>query len=226
VRTFFLFWILSSLLHSPLLALLVMGLFFYLGEAQWQGRYFNPARFFNRQSAISSLRRTLTVNPHDVSARNDLGRLLAEKGRFAEAREQLEAAIERMDDSAETQYWLGVALAGCGESEQAIEHLRRAVELEPRHGYGEARVTLAEALLESGDAAGATEQAAEAVRINTSSVKGWTILALAELARGNRQAAREACTRAEEAFADLPHYLRLANRPWRRQARRSARSID
>lgn len=47
----------------------------------------------SRQSAIIWYRRTLTLNPYDLQALNDLGAAYAETGRFTEAMEYLQRAV-------------------------------------------------------------------------------------------------------------------------------------
>jgi tetratricopeptide (TPR) repeat protein len=57
---------------------------------------------------------------------------LFEEGRFAEAKERLEAAVSEFPDEGGVLYNLACAEARLGEREQALDHLTRAVELEER----------------------------------------------------------------------------------------------
>jgi tetratricopeptide (TPR) repeat protein len=54
------------------------------------------------------------------------------EGRFAEAKERLEAAAAEFPDAGGPLYNLACAEAQLGEPDAALEHLARAVELEPR----------------------------------------------------------------------------------------------
>jgi tetratricopeptide (TPR) repeat protein len=54
------------------------------------------------------------------------------EGRFAEAKERLEGAVAEFPDAGGPLYNLACAEALLGEHEAALEHLARAVELEPR----------------------------------------------------------------------------------------------
>lgn len=225
MRTFFLFYILNSFLGNPLLALLVLGLVFWISEAQWSGRYFNPSSWFQRRGELHKLRTRVETNPHDVAAHNDLGRLLLLKGKVADSIQHLRKAVVRMDDSAETQYWLGRALLADGKTDEAIEHLKTALKLEPRHNYGQPWVVLARGLLDRDRAQEAVGAAQQAVAINTSTVEGWLLLGQAQLAIEDRQGAKHSFAAAEKAYDGLPRYLRLESRGFARQARKLSRGL-
>jgi tetratricopeptide (TPR) repeat protein len=223
VRTFFLFIILNSLLGSPVLAILVILAMAWFAEAQWTGRYFNPASWMKGRSELTDLQHKVAINPHDVGAHNDIGRILVRKGKASQGLEHLRKAIVRMDDSAETQYWLGLALMETGETQEGERHIRQALVIDPRHAYGEPWVQLSRRLLDDSRAEDAAETARQATSINTSSVEGWGLLGRAEKALGNHEAAATAFAQAAETYDHLPRYLRLASRPFAREAKREAR---
>lgn len=223
MRTFFLFFILNRLLGNPLLAIAVMLAAFWLMEAQWSGRYFNPASWFRRRSELGDLQKQVAINPHDVGAHNDIGRILVRKGKAAEGLDHLQKAIKRMDESAETHYWLGLALMETGDKTQGEAHVRQALSIDPRYAYGEPWVELARRLLADERNEEAAETARRATSINTSAVEGWVILGRAERALGNAEAASTAFAKALEAYDHLPHYLKLASRPHARAAKREAK---
>jgi len=225
LRTFFLFYLLTLLLRNPLLALLIVGALVYFGDARYRGRYFNPAELYNRRNAIAELRRTVAVNDHDVAAHNDLGRLLVQQGRPAEALPHLEKAIARMDESPETHYFYGLALLATGREQEGVEHIERALERNRQFRYGEPQTALARHFLERGDAECARRWASEAVKVNTSNVEGWTLLAEAASRLGDPAEARRAFEQAREAFSLLPRYLKLPNRRHLARAKRGLRRL-
>ncbi|MFQ5479220.1 MAG: tetratricopeptide repeat protein [Candidatus Binatia bacterium] len=225
MRTFFLFYLLSSLLHNPLLALLLVAVVAYFLNARLSGRYFNPARIYNRYSAVQELRRTLRLNDNDVGAHNDLGRILADQGKYEDALPHMVKAIERMGESAETNYYLGLCRLMTGDCERGISDIRRSLEINPGFLYGQPFVTLARHYRANDINDEALEAASQAVKINTSSVEGWLIAGEAHEASGDTAAARESYRAAGEAYEHLPRYLRLANRGFARQARRALRRL-
>ncbi len=225
MRTFFLFYLLTSLLRSPLLALLIVLAVFYFAEARYSGRYFNPSAAFGKRRTIRELERQLSMNPHDVAARNDLGRILVEDGKFDEGREHLALAIKRMAESAETNYFLGIALLRTGDESGGLEHIGTALEINARFLYGDPQRVLARHYLDKGDLERAAEFAAESVKINTSGVEAWDILGDAKLRRQDRAGAREAFGSALQAYDGLPRYLKPGGRKWRAEARRSLKKL-
>jgi tetratricopeptide (TPR) repeat protein len=225
VRTFFLFYLLAFLLRSPLLALVVLLVLVYAADARWRGRWFDPARLLRRRRAIADLRRAVSINQHDAAAHNDLGRLLMQQGRFADALTHLEYAMRRMADSAETNYSYGACLLRLGRAAEGEPCIRRALEIHPRHLYGEPQTLLARHFLARSDYEQARHWAAEAVRINTSNIEGWVTLGSAERELGRRDAALKAFATARDGYHHLPRYLRLPNRRWLVEAKRGVRSV-
>jgi len=81
-------------------------------------------------------------------ASNNLGRLLADRGRIEEAQSRYEAALRYNPDYAEAHNNLAVVLAKRGRIDEAVRHLRRAAELIP--SYAEALNNLGNLLLQQG----------------------------------------------------------------------------
>ncbi|RMD86271.1 MAG: hypothetical protein D6815_00175 [Candidatus Dadabacteria bacterium] len=225
MRTFFLFYLLSVLLRNPLLALVLVALVLYFGEARARGRYFNPSRLWERRSAISELRRTVAINEHDAAAHNDLGRLLLEAGKVEQARPHLEKAIARMPESAETNFYYGLCLLRCGEEEKGLAHIERALEISPRLRYGDPQLEVARYFAQRGRHEETRQWARRAVAINTSNVEAWVLLGEAAAAAGDFDEARRAFLAAREAFAGLPSYLRFPARRWLARAKRGQRRL-
>ncbi len=90
----------------------------------------------------------------------DAGRRLYHEGRFTEAREVLESALVECPECPAVHAALGRLLLDSHDVFEAIAHLRRAVDLEPRDPV--AMRALAEALYRAGDHRGAAERFASA----------------------------------------------------------------
>jgi tetratricopeptide (TPR) repeat protein len=223
VRSFFLFIVLSRVLGNPLIALVVVAAVAYAIDARWNGRWFDPRGLFRRRQAIHELRQTIERNEHDAAAHNDLGRILAQQGRYEAALPHLERAIRRMEEAPETNFYYGLCLLNTGRREEGERSIRRSLEINPRFLYGEPQTVLARTRLEHRDADGAQRWAREAVKLNTSSVEGWVLLGRAENDRGDATAARDAFAKAKDAYKHLPAYLHLPNRKWLVAAKRGER---
>ena len=225
MRTFFLYILFANLLQNPLLALLLVGAVLYFSEARFSGRYFNPAKIFTTKQTIAELQKEIAVNEHNVAAQNDLGRILVENGKPAEGREHLRLALARMDDTAETQFFYGMACLKTGHEEEGRKHIEQAVEIDSRFLYGRPQTELARHELENSRFQQAIDWAERAVKINTSSVEAWLLLGQARQQSGATEKARDAYERAIAAHADLPRYLKLPNRKWLKEAKRAAKSL-
>jgi len=81
------------------------------------------------------LRDALAVAPDDVALLNNLGSLLAQHGDPAEGARLLERVVRHNDESPVAHYNLANALKECQEPARAVEHYRRAAQLQPSlHG--------------------------------------------------------------------------------------------
>ena len=225
MRTFFLFYLLSWLFRNPLIALAVVAAIFYLGEARYRGRWFDPTTALRHRQAVRDLRRTLELNEHNVGAHNDLGRLLVQERKYEEAAAHMEKAVARMEESPEANYYHGLCLLNAGRDDEGERFVRRALEINPRFLYGEPQLTLARHALTRNEPPTAANAARAAVKLNTSSVEGWTLLGRAEEELGRPEAAAAAYDSAKDAFRHLPAYLHLPNRKWLAEAKRGMRRV-
>jgi tetratricopeptide (TPR) repeat protein len=93
-------------------------------------------------------RDTIAANPAAWMAHNNLGLLLFERGRAAEAMAHYRAALAAKPDDAFAHNNLGRALAAQGSMDEAIEQFHAALRIEP--GNAEARSNLGNALAAQG----------------------------------------------------------------------------
>src|SRR5260221_5632110 len=71
------------------------------------------------------------ILPDTDAVYNVIGVTLLRKARYAEAADAFRDALKRRADSADANRNLGTALAATGHIPEAIEHMRRATELQP-----------------------------------------------------------------------------------------------
>lgn len=71
-------------------------------------------------------------NPSDTSARYDLGLARMYERKWGKAAEQFQRVIEQEPEFADAHANLSVCLARLGQPERALEHIERAIELDPQ----------------------------------------------------------------------------------------------
>lgn len=221
----FLFFLLSWLLHNPILALLIVAALSLPGYLYASGWMFRLLRRFRHWQEIQQLRQIVEVNPHNVVAQTDLGRELALAGRPKQALEHLRAAEPRNADSAETLYFLGYSLLRLDDWEQGNGYIQRALEIDPKFRYGEPYLRLGNYHLEQKRFAEALPYYETFRSIHTSSGEGLYKLGRCYQEVSRLAEAREALTDAVEAFRTDPRYKRREDRPWFRRARRLLRRL-
>lgn len=175
-----------------------------LGWRTWeQSRLYRDIETFYRE--------TLAANPDSWMGRNNLGLLLIESGRAAEAVEHLREAARLKPRHAEVANNYGVALRATGRAAEARAQFLRATELKP--GYAEAEFNLALALAEAGESAAAKERYARVLAWRPQHAKAANNLGNLLLAEERVVEALElfrAALAAEPDFADAHHNLGVA----------------
>ena len=223
MRTFFLFWLLAWLLGSPLLAGLVLLALFAGSYLLYSRRLFALRRRWRERVLARRLEAVLAVNPADAKAHSDLGGLLARRGRFADALQHLEQAIGRSEDIPDTNFFLGWTLLELGDLERGRRHLQTALALNPRFGFGEPHLRLANYFFERrawGEAIPPYEASRE---MHGSGMEAAWKLGECYLALGEREQAARVLEPALATYRALPWFRRQEERPWARRARAALR---
>ncbi len=96
----------------------------------------NVAQQFYYANDLLIHRRGVAIAPHNDRARNNLGRVLAERGEFTTAEAIFLDLLRRSPDSRITHYNLGYTYYREGRYSEAENHLQRAVALDPREPFG------------------------------------------------------------------------------------------
>jgi tetratricopeptide (TPR) repeat protein len=213
-----LFGVLTWITGNPFVALVIVLVVSAAGYGAVSGRLYRVPRAMDRWFTIRELDRTVETNPHDATARADLGRLLVEAGQPARALSHLEAAHARAPEVAETAYYLGAARLRLGDAAGGRPLIEEALGRDPRLGYGEPHLRLADYYLDHGQPAEALTHLERFTELHESSVEGQYKLARACLARGQTDRARAALDEAVRAYRGAPRFKRREERLWRLRA--------
>ena len=215
MRSLLLFGFLTWMTGNPILALVIVALISAAGYGYLSARIFQVPRAVNRWLTIRELERTVKVNPHDANARADLGRLLLESGQAVRALQHLEASHSRAPEVVETGYYLGAARLRLGDEGGGRPLVEEALARDPRIGYGEPHLRLADYYLGHGRAADAFPHLERFIAMHASSVEGQYKLARACVATGQTDRARSALDEAARAYSGAPRFKRREERLWR-----------
>jgi tetratricopeptide (TPR) repeat protein len=105
------------------------------------------------------------ANPKEAAAsENNLGTALIVMGRFPEAMEKIQAALQLQPDSAEAHYNLAIVLGRLGRTSAEMAQYEEALRLNPR--YAEAHNNLGALLLQAGHQPEALEEFQTALQLN------------------------------------------------------------
>lgn len=212
-----LFYVLTWLTGSPLAAVGVLLVLWWLGDRATFKLLPDPVRPLARLRRRGALQATLRVNPHDRRARFELAELLLEARRPARAVEVLRPNVEAGDEDVRTAFVMGAALGRSGHPEAAERALEVARAAEPRFRAGEIDLELGRQRLARGDLAGAAEALERLLAERPGTVEGRLWLARARERAGDRAAGRRLRDEAWREYASLPRFHRRHERPfaWR-----------
>lgn len=197
-------------LVSYYLLYVLLGLAAFLGRRplMWLG---GVSRTFGR---VRALRAQVETNPANTIARRDLARVYLDRARPGKAIELLDEALERFPNDAELLYLSAVARLRSGDAEGALSPIIRAVDIDPRVGFGEAYVVAGDALRRLGRDEEAVDAYERFVDANSSSIRGLCKLALAQRAIKDEAASKQALREAHRTWGHLPGFLRRKQFWW------------
>ncbi|WP_276357831.1 tetratricopeptide repeat protein [Cohnella caldifontis] len=213
MKLFFLFGLLWWLVGNPFLAILVLLVVLYALERRFIGLSPSLVRPFKRRSAIAKWKRHLHLSPHDVSAKNELARLLIESGKYAEARDVLLGIQSVSEHSAEFWSDLGTCELALGRLEEGEAHMLRALDISPRVKFGQPYLRLGEAWSKR-DPAKALAYLETFKDMNASSCEAYYRLGSLYSGLGKPAEAAAAFRECRALYGTLPRYLKRKERKW------------
>lgn len=218
---YFLWMILMSLTHSPVLSLVLVFGVAWAVDRFTVGLLPSPLRWVGRWRRAGQLERMLMANPHDRRARFELADLRVGQRRYAAAVEVLKPNLAAGDEDVDTLFLLGVASLGAGQTAQGELLLDEAEKLNPDYRLGSIELERGRWRLARGDVKGALEALERFCKGRHGTVEGRVLLAKA-LDKSGRDA--DAALMRDEAWKDYvsaPGFQRRRERSWAWRARPS-----
>lgn len=216
---FLIFYVVMLFTGSPLLAILVILGIYLAFDYQFTGFLRRGVQIFRLESEISGLKKVVALNPHNAAALSDLGRLLVMRGKEHQALPYLERAYERLSDTEETTYYLGLAFLAAGRESEGEALILKALEKNPKFRYGEPALRLAEYYGRKGRTEEAQTFFDRFFSIHSSSPEGYYKFGQFQLQVGNRAGAAESFRKAIEIFKLSPSFKKRQDRLWAYKAR-------
>jgi tetratricopeptide (TPR) repeat protein len=215
----FLFYILTLITRNPFFSLLVILALYFLIDRRFIGLLPDFSRPLRLRREMARLRREVMLNPHNAEALSNLGRDLVGMKRYRDGVAHLERALEKMSEIAETRYYLGLGYLRLREFDRAEAHLKAAIALDPRYGYGEAYLRLGDLHALRGEVDAALQAYESFTGIHTSSSEGFFKMGELWLQRGDAPRARAFYQEALQAFRGSPPHKKRIDRSWFWKAR-------
>ena len=209
--------------HNPLVCGVALVIFF---ARPWLP---DPVVILRNLGRIGSLKRQVTLNASNVTARRDLGWAYLELRRPRTALRYLDEALKRDPRDPEIAYLRGLALLGARRDQEALRSIGAAVGVDPDRGepfssrrtgasrfsrFSEAYLAAATALERLGRLPEAEQALAMATDHNSSLIEPLVRLARVRRRLGDAKGAREAASQARKTFGELPGFMRRRQVGW------------
>jgi tetratricopeptide (TPR) repeat protein len=198
------------LLRNPISGIIVILLLYLIMDRRFIGLIpdvFRPLRI-NRQK--KNLIKELSLNPVNAAAQFELGSLLVGNKQYEKALPYLQKATEKLDNS-QSHFMLGIALFRLGKQDDGREELLKALEMNPKVGYGEPYLYLAEYALTHKEDVSTVPGLKEALRQYGSAEVNYKLGRLFEKA-GHKSEAVNCYDEAIAAYKQSPPFLRRQHR--------------
>ena len=211
--TYYLFWLLVPTLlavfsaHPSILVVVVVAFV----ARKWMP---DPIDYLRHARRIRSLEAQVEINPANAVARTQLAEVWLAKRRPGRAIPQLEKALERDPESAELKYLLGLARQRAGRSEDALTPLSEALAKDPKVRYGSAYLAIGDALADLKRLDEAIDAYERFLKINTSSLEGYTKLVRARRRKKDEPGALKTREQGLDTWRVLPGFQRRKQLLW------------
>jgi type IV pilus assembly protein PilF len=169
-----------------------------LGEAHLGRGLVLEFTFGRKEEAEKEYRRAIALKPAMSEAHNNLGQLLAGRGRLDEALGEFDAALANMyyREPYSARFNKGKVLAALGRREEALAELKTCLTLNPR--YCPCHQETGRILLDAGKGKEALAAFQRQTQLCDKDPDGWYQAGLAQLKLGEADGAREAFGRCQE----------------------------
>jgi tetratricopeptide (TPR) repeat protein len=209
--------------HNPLVCGIALVVYF---ARPWLP---DPVVIFRNLGRVGALKRQVTLNASNVTARRDLGWAYLELRRPRTALRYLDEARERDPRDPDIAYLRGSALLGAGRDDEALRSFGLAVGIDPDKGepfssrrqgnsrfsrYSETYLGAATALERLGRWAEAEQALAMASDHNSSLLEPLVRMARVRRRLGDGKGAAEAAKQARRTFGELPGFMRRRQIGW------------
>lgn len=205
------FSLLWYLFGNPFIAILVLILIIYLLDRTFIGILPNVAKPLREWNRLRKLKQELAANPHHTSTKVELGRTLSGRKRYREALALFRQAEPVMNDSADLLVDIGYAMLKLGELEEGERTMLKALERNPRVGFGDPYLYLGQAFQRT-DKPKAVAYLEKFKDMHSSSCRGYYQLGRLYAELNQPALAKQAFEEATGLYRSLPKYKRKQER--------------
>lgn len=214
MRSFYLYFLFSYLTGNPLIALILVFAVYGLVDKLYFGFLPDFTKGVRANHQIKSHLRELTVNPQNAHAALTLGILYFEKKKYSQARDAFQHPKLEKDGTANYYYYLGMTMMELKEKVSGKTFIEKALEMDPRIGYGLPYIYLLKNEMDQGIPNKSTVEELEEKVERFGNTENLYRMAMVYRSLGNKEKAGEFFGKAIETYAYCPRGLKRIHRKW------------
>lgn len=209
---FFFIYLFLALFSHPITALIVVVILFLLLDRRYTRWFPMLVRKVKNGQRLRQLLREAEANPHNVTDKLEIGRLYADRNKYAAAIPYLEDALPRLQDHADGLFYLGLSYLHTGREKIGVKKINEALTINPRVRYGEPYLHLAAYYKDEGRYTEALDSLKRSDEAGVSSAEK-------EYRRGQLLQKLNNKEKAEEAYSAALHYYRTSPKFLKKESR-------
>jgi tetratricopeptide (TPR) repeat protein len=213
MKTISLYFIFSMLTGNPILAIILVFVFYAFVDKMYFRLLPDFLAPFKRSRLAGRLLTEIRVNPANAKAALDLGVVYFEKKKYEKALYYLKKANERTDDSARLYLYMGMTLYEMGQTSEGANSITRALEIDKGVNYGLPYVYLMGYELASGDNREKLKVLEECFD-RYGNTENFNHMGKIYKKKGNREKAKEMFEHSLNNYSYCPRSLRKMHRKW------------
>jgi tetratricopeptide (TPR) repeat protein len=214
MRSFYLYFLFSSLTGNPLVALILVFVAYGFVDKLYFGFLPDFTKGFRTNHQIKTHLRELSVNPQNAQAALNLGILYFEKKKYSQALDALQHPRLEKDGTANYYYYLGMTMMELKEIGVGKTFVEKALKMDPRIGYGLPYIYL---LRNEMNQETPNKKLIEELEENVErfgNTENLYRIAMVYRSLGSKEKAKEFFNKAIETYAYCPRGLKRIHRKW------------
>lgn len=214
MRGFYLYYLISMITGNPFIAIAAVIFIYVIIDRYYLGFLSGITGFFKKNNQIRINLKELELNPQNARAAFSLGVLYFERRKFHNALKYLDHPKLKEDSTASYYNYLGMTLMELDRVDEGKKYIEKALESDPRSGYGLPYIYLIKDEMKRGETEGEKIAELQVKMERFANTENLYKMGLIVKKSGDKNRAREFFSKALIEYSYCPKGIRRLHRKW------------